>query len=171
MATKQTNIVSNAARGLIFFEGEELCYNYKTNQWTKIPAYDTYGMFSVYDNTKDIGLVVYSSGSVDLQEQDHTGVEQDAVISTGAVDLNPGGRCVVNGVRPLVNGGSPTVQVGTQDFISDSANWSTATSVNSRTGMANFRSEGRYVRASISISGGFNQIIGADIDFAPQGKV
>jgi len=171
MATKQTNIVANPARGLIFFEGEELAYNYKTDQWTRIPAYETYGMFSVNNNTYDIGLVVFSSGSVDLQEQQETDVEQDATISTGAIDLNQGGRVVVNGLRPLINGGSPTLQVGVQDTVSESPQWSAATSVNSRTGMANFRGEGRYVRASVSVSGGFNHIIGVDVDFAPQGKV
>ena len=171
MPTKQTNIVANPARGLVFFEGEELCYNYRTNQWTKVPAYDTYGMYSVDDNDKDIGLVVYSSGSVDLQDQDNTGVAQDATISTGAIDANPEGRCMVTSVRPLINGGSPTVQVGSQDSLTESTDWTTATAINSRTGAAPFRKEGRYVRTSVTVSGGFNHIIGADIDIKPTGYV
>lgn len=171
MATKQTNIVANPSRALVFFEGEELCYNYKTNQWTRVPAYDTYGMFSVDSNSYDIGLVVYSSGSVDLQEQQKTDVAQDATISTGAVDINQGGRAMVTGVRPRINGGSPTVQVGCQSTISDSTEWTTATSVNSRSGIAPFRKEGRYLRVSVSVSGGFNQILGADVDFTPTSKI
>ena len=171
MATKQTNIVANSSRGIIVFEGEELCYNYRTQQWSRLPAYDTYGLFSVNDNTKDIGLVVYSSGSVDLQKQGEGGVKQDATISTGAVDLNTGGRSVVTGVRPLINGGSPTVQVGTQDSITDSSDWTAATTPNSRTGLANFRKEGRYSRVSVTVSGGFNHIVGAYVEFAPAGRV
>ena len=171
MTTKQTNIVGNPSRGLIFFEGEELCYNYKTNQWTRIPAYDTYGMFSVDENTHDIGLIIYSSGSVDLQIQDHDAIAQDATLSTGATDPNKGGRVVITGVRPLINGGTPTVQVGTQVSVTDSTNWTDATSVNSRTGMANFRAEGRYVRISVSVSGGFNHIMGADVEFAAHGRL
>lgn len=171
MPTKQTNMVANPSRGLIFFEGEELAYNYKSNQWSRIPAYDTYGMFSVDNNTYDIGLIVYSSGSVDLQEQLETYVVQSATIATGAVDLNPEGRCVVTGVRPLLNGGTPTVQVGVQDSVSDTADWSAATSINSRSGAANFRSEGRYVRISVTVSDDFNYIMGADVQFSPAGQV
>jgi len=171
MATKQTNIVANSSRGIIIFEGEELCYNYRTQQWSRLPAYDTYGLFSVNDNTKDIGLVVYSSGSVDLQKQSVDDVAQDATISTGAIDLNTGGRSVVTGVRPLINGGTPTAQVGTQDSISDSSDWTSDTSINSRTGMANFRKEGRYSRVCVKASGGFNHIVGAHVEFSPSGRV
>lgn len=171
MATKQTNIVANPSRGLVFFEGEELCYNVNTNQWSRVPAYDTYGMFSVDSNASDIGLVVYSSGSVDLQDQTNAGVEQDATVSTGAIDPNSEGRAIVKGVRPLVNGGTPTAQVGSQDSLTSSTDWTTATSVNSRTGTAPFRKEGRYLRVSVSVSGGFNHIVGADVEFAPAGKV
>lgn len=171
MPTKQTNIVANPSRGIIVFEGEELCYNYKSNQWTRIPAYDTYGMYSVDNNDYDIGLVVYSAGSVDLQEQTETHVVQTASIDTGAIDLNPEGRCIVTSVRPLLSGGTPTVQVGVQDNVSDTANWSAATSINSRTGAANFRSEGRYVRVSVTVSDDFNYIIGADVEFSPAGRV
>ena len=171
MPTKQTNIVGNPSRGLVFFEGEVICFNYKTNQWSRVPAYDGYGIFSVDDNGYDIGLVVYSAGSVDLQVQEISDVAQDATISTGATDPNEGGRGIVTGVRPLINGGAPTVQVGSQDSLTDSTDWTTATAINSRTGMANFRKEGRYVRVSVSVSGGFNHIVGADVDFTPSGSV
>ena len=171
MPTKQTNMVANPSRGIVMFEGEELCYNYKSNQWSRIPAYNTYGMFSVDKNTQDIGLIVYSAGSVDLQEQLETDVVQSATIATGAVDLNPEGRCIITGVRPLLNGGTRTVQVGVQEKVSDTAEWSAATSINSRTGAANFRSEGRYVRISVTVSDDFNYIIGADIEVAPAGRV
>jgi ketopantoate hydroxymethyltransferase len=153
------------------FEGEELCYNYKSSQWTRIPAYDTYGMYTVDNNDYDIGLVVYSSGSVDLQEQTTAGVVQDGTIATGAIDLNPEGRCVVTAVRPLINGGTPTVQVGVQDNVSDTSAWTDATSVNSRSGAANFRSEGRYVRLSVTVTDDYNYIIGADVEFSPAGRV
>ena len=42
-ATKQVNTVANPARHLIFFEGADLAYNYKTNQWTSVPAYNLLG--------------------------------------------------------------------------------------------------------------------------------
>lgn len=155
----------------MFFEGAELAYNYKTGQWSRLPAYDGLGMFSVDSGDYDIGIVRYSSGSVDLQPQEITDVAQDATIATGAIDLNPGGRSMVTGVRPRYNGGTPTIQVGSQDTISESTDWTESTSINSRSGIAPFRKEGRYLRMKLSVSGGFNQIIGADVDFTPTGKI
>lgn len=169
MATKQTNIVANTDRNLIFFEGEELCYNFKTNQWSRIPAYNDYGMYSISNKSSVIGLVVYSSGSVDLQEQANTDPAQAAVVGTGAIDLNQAGRSIVTGIRPLVAGGTVTVSAGTMDAVGDTITWSTAVSVNSRSLMANFREEGRYVAARVSITGGFEAALGADVEFSPTG--
>lgn len=169
-ATKQRNIAVNRARHLVFFEGSDVCYNYKTKQWTATPAWTGLGMYSVNSKSNDIGLVRFSAGSVDLQTQG-TAVPQAAVITTAAADINQGGRSVVNGVRPLANGGTLSVRVGVQEDIGGTVTWSTATSVNSRTNMANFRSEGRYVRAEVTITGGFTTVLGADIDVTPQGRV
>jgi len=168
---KQTNIVANKARHLIFFEGEDLCYNYKTDQWSLVSAYDTYGLFSVNSKTADIGLVVFSAGSVHLQTQATTDDAQTATFETGAIDMNTGGRTVVTGVRPLINGGTTTVRVGAQDNPGGTVTYSTSTSLNSRTQMANIRREGRYVRAEITIAGGFTTFLGADVEFSPQGRV
>jgi hypothetical protein len=171
MATKQTNIVSNPARHLVFFEGEELVYNYKTDQWSRCTAYDTLGMYSLRGKDRSIGLVRYSSGSVDLQDQLTSYVPQTATIETGAIDLNQGGRCFISGVRPLVNGGTLSVEVATQNDGGDSADWASAQSVNSRTKMANFRKEGRYARTKLTITGGFNTALGADIEFTNAGRI
>jgi len=169
--TKQSNIAVNKARNLIFFEGTELCYNYKTQQWSIVPAYDGLGFYSINSKLHDIGLVIYSSGSVDLQEQSTSFVAQTATLTTAAPDPNQGGRGVVRGVRPRSNGGTHAIRVGTQDTVSDSVTWSTSTSVNARSNMANFRSEGRHVRVEDTITGGFTTFIGADVDFTPQGRV
>lgn len=171
MATKQTNLVANPERYLIFSEGDELVYNYKTDQWSRVPAYDALGMFSVRDKTKDIGLIRYSSGSVDIQSQATSDDAQAAILATGASDFNTGGRCVVTGVRPLVNMPSGlTVQVGGQDDVGDSTDWTATTSVYSRTNMANFRKEGRYMRILVNATG-FNTLIGADVEWTEAGEV
>ena len=109
-------------------------YNYKTQQWTHIPAYLDFGVFSVLGgNAKafDFGLVRFSSGSVDLQFQANTFVPQTALFTTGAPNINQGGRAVVNGIRPIVNGGTYSVRVGVQDDIDDAVSFSAATSINS----------------------------------------
>ena len=168
---KQSNIALNPARNLAFFEGTELCFNYKTMQWTEIPAYDGIGPFSVNSRTADFGLVRYSSGAVSLQTQAATSNPQDAVITTAAPNINQGGRAVVTGVRPIHNGGTASLRVGIQDDPNDAVSYSTATSVNSRSGMANFREEGRYHRMELTLTGGFDTINGADIEFSSQGRV
>jgi hypothetical protein len=169
--TKQTNIAVNKSRHLVFFEGTELCYNYKTGQWSEIPAYDGLGMFSVNRKVADIGLVIFSSGSVSLQPQLNTYVPQTALLTTGATDPFEGGRGIIDGVRPIANGGTYAVRAGVQDNIDDAVTWSASTSVNTRSNMANMRSEGRYVRVEITISGGFETFNGADVAFIPQGLV
>ena len=182
-ATTEVLITANPARGLVFFPGgissaddSVICYNYKTGQWTAIPAYDGIGTYTVSDKTRDIGLVRFSSGSVDLQDQLTSYPAQTATIETGSTDINKGGRAVVDGVRPLVNGGTTTVRVGIQDNLDDAVTYSTGTALNSRTNMANFRSgantpEGRYLRVELSIASGFTTAMGADIDYSPQGRV
>lgn len=170
-ATKQQNIAVNRARHLIFFEGSEVCYNYKTGQWTSVPAYADTGVFSVNNKSVSVGLVRFSSGSVDLQEQSINMVPQTCTLTTGAIDINQGGRAIVNGVRPITNGGTRKVRIGVQDQVGDTVSWSSSQSINSRTNMANFRSEGRYIRMEVTLSDGFTTAMAADVDFAPQGRV
>jgi hypothetical protein len=173
---KQTNIVANPDRHLIFFEGEDLCYNYMTDQWSLISAYDTFGFYGINSPTQEVGLVIYSGNAVDLQVQDSGGTAQTATFTSGARDLNQGGRSYVDAVRPLANGGTYAVSIGVQDNINDSVTWSTGTSPNSRSLNSNFRSaantpEGRFVRTEVVISGGFTTALGADIEFYESGDV
>jgi hypothetical protein len=172
----QVNVVANPARNLIFFEDVELCYNYQTRQWTELPAYDGIGFFSTNSQSRDIGLVRFSAGSVDLQEQLNTYPKQTGTLETAATDLNRGGRAVVNQVRPLVNGGTVAVRIGVQDALEDSVTYATGTAVNSRTGMSGLRDgsntpEGRYQRLELVITGDWETALGADVDFAEQGSV
>ena len=169
---KQSNIVINKARNIAFFEGTNLCFNYKTGQWSRIPAYDTIGVYSVNSKAASFGLVRYSSGSVDLQTQNYANsTAQTATVTTAAANLNQGGRSVVNGLRPIHNGGTASVRVGVQDDPADAVSYSTATSVNARSGMANFREEGRYHRMELTVTGGFDTLNGADVEFSPSGRI
>ncbi len=169
---EQTNVVANKARHLIFFEESELCYNYKTQQWTEIPAYDGIKPFSINDRNAVIGLARFSSGSVDLQVQSTlTGVAQQATITTAAPSLNEGGRAVLTGCRLISNGGTITVRAGSQDFENDPVSYSVSTAINPRSRIANFRQEGRYLRLEFIVSGGFEAIVGAQVEFSPQGRI
>ncbi len=167
----QENVAVNRARNLIFWGGTNpLCYNYKTGQWSLVSAYSTLGLYDVNSSDADIGTVRFFGAVVDLQDQLTSYPKQTATLTSGEADLNQGGRAVVNSVRPLINGGTTTVRVGTRDSLSDSVSWSTSTSLNSRTDIANFRSEGRYHRVEFSNST-MTTAQGFEIGFHPQGKV
>lgn len=165
---EMTNVVIDKDKSIVFFQSNNLAYNWKTQQWTRQPAWSGTTYYALNGGP---GLIRFSGNAVDLQDGSTNGVEQTATITTGAVDANQGGRTVVTGVRPLANGGTHTVRVGVQDNVGDAVTWSTSTSPNSRTGMANFRAEGRYVRIENTITGGFTTAMGADIEFSPRGKV
>lgn len=179
-----STVVADPENSVVFFGESNLAYNWKTKQWTRQPAWDGLDYFppNKLSLTTDsaaaryCGLLRFQNNTVDLQtgHVQTIGMAQEATITTAAVDPNQGGRCVVNGVRPLVNevtGSSVTVRAGVQDHVGTAVSWSTSTSLNSRTKMANFRSEGRWVRTEITLTSGFNTVWGADIEFASQGRV
>ena len=159
----------NTELGIIFFSNF-LLYNYKTDQWSRV------GNISPVVSIDDADAVTTNfsaSGTRTFVYDTNGGNARDATITTAAADLNKGGRTIVNGVRPLVNGSGALVRVGVQDNITDSVTWSSQKTLNTRTGYANMRMEGRYVRVEVVVDNdnGFNTILGADIDWSPAGKV
>ena len=100
-----------------------------------------------------------------------------ATVVTGEFELNPSFRSVVEGVRPRTDGGSLlSIRIGVKDILSDTVDWATGSSVNTRTGMSNFRggdgvAEGRYHRAEFVFGGGFNTLSGADFEFYETGEL
>lgn len=174
----QSNVVANEAIGCVFFESQNLCYNYKTDQWTRIPALEGYPLYRVRHPDAIIGTVVINRDTVDSDAVQHQegGTAQTAILETAETDLNQGGRAEIGGVRPRVNGGTVAVTVGIRNDLDDAVTYATGTSVNSRTGMSNFRSaanraEGRYQRVRLTITGGFTTAFGADVEFNPSGGV
>ena len=180
----QKNVVANPAISTVFFEDNSLAYNYRTNQWTRVPALAPatgQTLFDLHDSDGIIGRAIPGwtlatpRTGVDFQNQS-AGVVSTATIETGEADINQGGRASVDGVRPLTNGGTVSVRVGVRNALSDSVVYATGTSINSRTGLANFRNadnraEGRYQRLRCQITGGFTTAMGADIEFSPSGKI
>lgn len=96
----------------------------------------------------------------------------DAVIDTMESAPNPGGLTYIDGVRPIMTASpdgtaTPTVQLITRNFETDSYRTSGAAARDARTGICNLRTAARYVRARVNIpggvTGGFGQAIGVDI--------
>lgn len=97
-----------------------------------------------------------------------TGAPANATADT--VEVEPGGptgqRTFVSTVRPMVDGGAPTVQIGSRNRLVDTASFSAASAINS-TGECPVRVDGRYLRARIQTTGSFNHLQGIEIpDYA-----
>lgn len=159
------SLKKNPAIQTVFFSNN-LAYNYVTQQWTRVP--DIEPKISIDSATGIIGQHDSEFGN----GYDSTGgTPLTATFETGSADLNPGGRAVVTGVRPFVNGGTVTVRVGRQENLDDSVTYSASTSINHRSGMADLRIEGRYQRVELTIAGGFTTAQGIEIEYSPQGYV
>ena len=169
-------VLINKNINCVFFQNNYLCYNYKTDQWSRVPVYDGLNLYSLDSHNGVIGQVIISGSAADFQTSEGAPAAT-ATATTGEVQLTPGQRSLIDGIRPLTNGASITsVRVGVRDLLSDSVTWATGSSINTRTGMTNFRGgdntpEGRYHRAEFVFSGGFVTLYGADIEYYDEGEV
>lgn len=71
--------------------------------------------------------------------------------------------------RPQIDGGSPMVQIGARDRLTDSPTWTNAAGLN-RNGDCPIRAQGRYLRARVETTGGFNHLQGVEISIRPGGR-
>jgi hypothetical protein len=100
-----------------------------------------------------------------------TGTALDATIETGEVEIIEGKRTRLSRIRPMIDGGSTvTMQIGARNALTESVTWGTETAVNT-TGDVETRSNARYHRARVKVSGGFSHAQGvAIVEFAEGGK-
>jgi hypothetical protein len=114
----------------------------------------------------------FTGGSVNIMAFDSSnksatfdGTPLTAVIDTKELAApDDDHRVILNGVRPQIeaNGASTiTVAVGTRNRLGDTPSFGVAHTLNGINGEASFRVNSRYQRYRISISGGFDNAIGA----------
>ncbi|RKP56361.1 hypothetical protein [Pararobbsia silviterrae] len=86
--------------------------------------------------------------------------------SADTVEMEPfsktGKRALVTTTRPLVDGASPTIQIGARNRLIDTPTYSAASAINDN-GECPVRVDGRYLRARISLSGVFTNLQGIEI--------
>ncbi len=97
------------------------------------------------------------------------GTPLDATVETGEVQHAPGMRSLVRGVRPLVDGDSATVAVGTRDLLSGTHSFNSQVSQNA-SGICPQRVDSRYHRYRVKTSGEFRKIQGVEVKFEPGGE-
>ena len=100
-----------------------------------------------------------------------TGSTLAATIDTKETQLTPGRRSKVTSLRPLVDGGTLTCQIGGRDLLTASNSFDTAASINT-IGECRVRNSNRYHRARTSIAAGgtWAHAQGVGITASPEGR-
>lgn len=92
-----------------------------------------------------------------------SGTPETAMIDTAEVQLSPGRRTLVSAVRPLVQGGTTTIQIGHRNLQSAAVTW-TATATTNANGRATLRKNARYHRFRATITGEWEYAMGVEPD-------
>lgn len=71
------------------------------------------------------------------------GLPQAATVETGAIEMSPGYRTFVDPVRPITDAVGCTIACGAMDDFNDAPTWGADNSTNSRSGLANVRTDAR----------------------------
>lgn len=95
---------------------------------------------------------------------DFSGAAKTATIETGEFSLE--GLVWIDGIRPLVTGAPSSIQIAialrnAQD--NESRTFGSLVSRTTRTGVCDFRQQGRFASAQMSVAGGFDRAIGIDV--------
>ena len=114
------------------------------------------------------------AASKDKKIQTFTGSVLAATIETGEFEIKTGFVSTVNNVIPYVTlresaSGTVTAQVASRNRQTDTFTFGTASNLNDN----NFipvRSNGRYHRVRLNLSGGWNKAQGIDVDAVPTGR-
>jgi hypothetical protein len=142
-------------------------YNPITNWWTVCQQGHVILVTPGINPTQPRQMLGYSASNVQGAFAATAGA---AVITPGEVELMPGKFARLKGIKPLVSGTTAmTVAVGTRNDLNASPSYTSETTPTTRTGFADFRSEARYHRARITITGEFTKAIGIEADAVVSG--
>ncbi len=101
-----------------------------------------------------------------------SGTPLTAMVDSAEMSLNPGGLGFLKGVRPLVDGESPTVtvDVGIRNVPHGTITWEGPKAPFSANGVCNFRAKDRFHRVRLNVSGEFRHIYGGEVEWTPGGR-
>lgn len=175
-----------------------LCYNYAPNamtRWTYVEDIDLdyiYTSMSEGYTLEDLDSIstdldalefsldsrvwtgnnfLFSGFNSSHQQVNFTGSALTALIETAENQLTQARITNLLRARPLIDGaGAVTIQIGTRNNLSDAVTWGSVIPTDS-TGEFQLRSNARYHRARLSVSGGFNHAQGVEVlEYADGGK-
>lgn len=92
-----------------------------------------------------------------------SGSPETATIETAEVQLSANKRTLVNAVRPLVQGGTTQIQIGSRNVQSADTTWSATATTNSN-GRATLRKNARYHRFRAIVTGNWDYAMGVEVE-------
>ena len=154
----------------------EILFNHMTGGYT-LESLDSLGgtldtlAFSLDSSIWQGGLSAVSCVDTGHRIARFTGSAKTARFITGEAELVTDARAFVRSLRPLVQGSSATsitCTVGGRDRLIDSVSWGAASTLNA-TGTCPVRSNARYHRLKMEVSGGFERVMGSEIELTKEG--
>lgn len=156
-------------------ESIDVLFNHMTGGYT-LEGLDALGSleslaFSLDSSAWQGGLSALSCVDSNHKISRFTGAAKTARFITGEAELVTDARAFVRSLRPLVQGNASTVvniQVGGRDRLIDDVSWTNASTMNA-TGTCPVRSNARYHRLRLEVSGGFDRVMGSEVEFTKEG--
>jgi hypothetical protein len=166
----------DTGRWTLVSENTQVLFNHMTGGLS-LEGLDAYGTmealaFSLDSSVWQGGLSALSCVNTARRIARFEGAAKTAVITTGESQLIVDARAFVRSIRPLVQGNSSTsisVEVGQRDRLIDAVSWGASSAMNS-SGHCPVRSNARYHRMRMTVAGGFDRIMGGDIDATKEGR-
>lgn len=134
----------------------ELIYSGATQQSYTLEDLDAFGTVDTLPYSMDssywtgVRNLLLAGFYTDHKYGAFSGDNHAATIDTPEIQLNPGRRSRIWSARALVDGGTPSIAVGTRRTQQDSVTWTSARSATSD-GLVPLRAEGRYTRFRVTI--------------------
>lgn len=145
-------------------------YSIDQNRWTSCNQ-SMRTLIEQAPSTQSDGLLAFDATNVLCK---FNGAPGTAVLTTGDLELNPGGRTFISGIKPNVesSGTAPavTVRLGSRNDLGTSSSYTATTTPTTRTGFADVRVDAKYHRAEVQIVGTFNKATGLEFNGMPSGQ-
>lgn len=163
------NIIWSFPQSATVYANRVFCFNIDRDRWTSADQImRTFIEPSVSLSTD--GLYAFNSSNVLCK---FNGAPGTATITTGDLELNPGGRAFVSGIKPNIesSGTAPvtTVRLGSRSDLGTAPSFTATTVPTTRTGFADFRVDAKYHRAETQIVGNFDKATGVEFNAVPTG--
>lgn len=172
-----------------------LCYHYAIDKWSTVnpgtimtgliesttPGYTLDSLTTLGFTLDDLpfsldsrawagGAPTLAAFDLDFKMGFFSGSPLEAVLRTGAAELNPGARTFISGFRPLGDPATISGRVAVKDSAGQMASWKTPFDAN-RTGLIPARASGRFHRFEVTIAAGqeWHHVHGVEPQGAPEG--